>query len=185
MILYNLYRIGRGFMKKNKNGFTLVELLVVIVVLALIMIITIPAVLDVMEDARKNSFVLYCQKVVKDTQTQYVYDSNLGNAGGAGLYVYDITSDLGYSSTGNYRGYVVVDATSSSGTKYWLFLYDNNYAVAAWNVSEKGDPTTSNLQNYSAQLYADNFKSPVTACRKAKSDTSFQCQNRNGYIISN
>ena len=173
-------------MKKNKNGFTLVELLVVIVVLALIMIITIPAVLDIMEDARKNAFVLYCQKVVKDTQTQYVYDSNIGNAGGAGLYVYDITSDLGYSSTGNYRGYVVVDATSSSGTKYILNLYDNNYAIANWNVNDNGDPTTSNLQNYSASLNSQYFKSPVTACRNATTNSSsYQCQNRNGYIISN
>lgn len=171
-------------MKKNKNGFTLVELLVVIVVLALIMIITIPAVLNIMDDASKNAFVLYCQKVVKDTQTQYVYDSNIGNAGGAGLYVYDITSDLGYSSTGNYRGYVVVDATSSSGTKYILNLYDNKYAVYNWNVNDKGDPTTSNLSNYSASLYSQYFKSPVVACRNANSG-NYNCQNRNGYIISN
>lgn len=170
---------------KEKNGFTLVELLVVIVVLALIMIITIPAVLDIMEDARKNSFVLYCQKVVKDTQTQYVYDSNIGNAGGAGIYVYDITSDLGYSSTGNYRGYVVVDASSTTGTKYILNLYDNNYAIPNWNVSEKGDPTVSNLQNYTGEVYSQYFKSPVTACRNAKPGASVQCQNRNGYIISN
>ena len=172
-------------MKMKKNGFTLVELLVVIVVLALIMIITIPAVLDIMEDARKNSFVLYCQKVVKDTQTQYVYDSNIGNAGGAGIYVYDITSDLGYSSTGNYRGYVVVDASSTTGTKYILNLYDNNYAIPNWNVSEKGDPTVSNLQNYTGEVYSQYFKSPVTACRNAKPGASVQCQNRNGYIISN
>ena len=172
-------------MKKTKNGFTLVELLVVIVVLALIMIITIPAVLDIMDDARKNAFILYCQKVVKDTQTQYVYDSNIGNAGGAGLYVYDVTTDLGYSSTGNYRGYVVVDATSSSGTKYILNLYDNNYAIPNWNVSDKGDPTTASLQNYTSELYGRYFKSPVAACREAKPGSTVQCQNRNGYIISN
>ena len=169
-------------MKKNKNGFTLVELLVVIVVLALIMIITIPAVLDVMDDTRRNAFVLYAQKVIKDTQTQYVYDSNIGNAGGAGLYVYDITSDLGYTSTGNYRGYVVVDATKSSGTKYVLNLYDNNYAIANWNVNDRGDPTTANLQNYSGSLYSEYFRSPVTACNKV--DASASCQNRNGYILS-
>ncbi len=170
-------------MKKNKNGFTLVELLVVIVVLALIMIITIPAVLDVMDDTRRNAFVLYAQKVVKDTQTQYVYDSNIGNAGGAGLYVYDITSDLGYTSTGNYRGYVVVHATTT-GTKYILNLYDNNYAIANWNVNESGDPTTANLQNYSSDLYSRYFKSPKIACDNVPNRNGAQCQNRNGYIIN-
>ena len=169
-------------MKKNKNGFTLVELLVVIVVLALIMIITIPAVLDVMDDTRRNAFVLYAQKVVKDTQTQYVYDSNIGNAGGSGVYVYDITSDIGYTSTGNYRGYVVVNA-STAGTQYILFLYDNNYAIANWNVNVKGDPTTSNLQNYSGTLYTQNFISPKVACQQA-AGAGATCQNRNGYILN-
>ena len=37
---------------KNKKGFTLVELLAVIVILAIIMIIAIPAVLQTMESAR-------------------------------------------------------------------------------------------------------------------------------------
>ena len=168
--------------KKNKNGFTLVELLVVIVVLALIMIITIPAVLDVMDDTRRNAFVLYAQKVVKDTQTQYVYDSNIGNAGGSGLYVYDITSDIGYTSTGNYRGYVVVNA-ENTGTTYTLFLYDNNYMISNWNVNAKGDPTTANLSNYSSNTYQQEFSSPVKACQKV-GGPSARCQNRNGYILS-
>ena len=171
-------------MKKNKNGFTLVELLVVIVVLALIMIITIPAVLDVMDDTRRNAFVLYAQKVVKDTQTQYVYDSNIGNAGGVGIYVYDITSDLGYTSTGNYRGYVIVNASSPASTKYILDLYDNNYMITNWNVSDKGDPTTANLQNYNSSLFSDYFRSPKIACDKVEDKNGAQCQNRNGYIIN-
>ena len=49
---------------KKKNGFTLVELLAVIVVLAIIMIIAIPSVLDVMNTARKKAFVMYVDKIV-------------------------------------------------------------------------------------------------------------------------
>jgi type IV pilus assembly protein PilA len=42
---------------KKKKGFTLVELLAVIVILAIIMIIAIPAVLNTMQTARKKSFM--------------------------------------------------------------------------------------------------------------------------------
>lgn len=79
---------------KKKNGFTLVELLAVIVVLAIIMIIAIPSVLDVMNTARKKAFVMYVDKIVTAVQAQYLYDANGGAIQGAGFYVYDITSDL-------------------------------------------------------------------------------------------
>lgn len=42
-------------MKNNKKGFTLVELLAVIVILAIIALIATPIILNVIDDARKNS----------------------------------------------------------------------------------------------------------------------------------
>ena len=42
--------------KYNKKGFTLVELLAVIVVLAIIALITIPVTLNIIENARKGAF---------------------------------------------------------------------------------------------------------------------------------
>ena len=42
--------------KRNNKGFTLVELLAVIVILAIIMIIAIPSVLATMSTARKKTF---------------------------------------------------------------------------------------------------------------------------------
>ena len=49
---------------KNR-GFTLVELLAVIVVLAIIMIIAVPAVLDSMEAAKFNSFKIFGQNAIR------------------------------------------------------------------------------------------------------------------------
>ncbi len=60
---------------KKRNGFTLVELLAVIVVLAIIMVIAIPSVLEAMNNAKKNSFVLYMEKVFKSTSEYYLQDS--------------------------------------------------------------------------------------------------------------
>lgn len=48
---------------KKKNGFTLVELLAVIVILAIIMIIAIPTVLETMASARRSSFAIYIEKL--------------------------------------------------------------------------------------------------------------------------
>ena len=42
-------------MKNNKKGFTLVELLAVIVVLAIIILIAMPSVMSAMDKARRNA----------------------------------------------------------------------------------------------------------------------------------
>ena len=43
-------------MMKNKKGFTLVELLAVIVILAVILVIAIPRILDVIDSSKLSSF---------------------------------------------------------------------------------------------------------------------------------
>ena len=55
----------------NKKGFTLVELLAVIVVLALIMVLTVPSVLTSMNSARQSSFLLYAGKMIESAQGKY------------------------------------------------------------------------------------------------------------------
>ena len=56
---------------KNRKGFTLVELLAVIVVLAIIILIAMPAVLSAMEKARKNALKTEASEIVKVAQTAY------------------------------------------------------------------------------------------------------------------
>lgn len=175
---------------KKKNGFTLVELLAVIVVLAIIMIIAIPSVLDVMNSARKSSFVLYVDKVVTAVQTQYMYDANGGSIAGAGYYVYDITQDLNLTSTGSYKGYVVVDASNVDNVQYIVFLYDNNYQLLSYNVSEHGMPTveTGELQSYTAATVAEHASNAYRACHYwipalENGDEAGECYNRKGYLI--
>ncbi len=54
--------------KMNKKGFTLVELLAVIVVLAIILVIAVPRILDVIESARKESLGRSAQMVANYLQ---------------------------------------------------------------------------------------------------------------------
>lgn len=168
---------------KKKNGFTLVELLAVIVVLAIIMIIAIPSVLEVMNTARKKSFALYVDKIITAVQIQYVYDANSGAIQGAGWYVYSIKDDLNLTSTGSYQGYVTVNATDVDNPNYIIELWDNNYMLHAYNVSEKGMPEANDPLIFPLDKSAI-ASSDYAACQAASANTAKACYTRHGYLLS-
>ena len=49
----------------NKKGFTIIELLAVIVVLSIILVIAVPRVLNVIEESKKKSFEISANKLVQ------------------------------------------------------------------------------------------------------------------------
>ena len=55
---------------KNKKGFTLVELLAVIVILGVLLLIAVPSITGVIENSRKNSFVSSVNMVVDQIKSQ-------------------------------------------------------------------------------------------------------------------
>ena len=65
-------------MKKNKNAFTLIELLAVIVILAVILVIAIPRILDVIETSKKDSFKNATQLIADSAEKKKVSDKLLG-----------------------------------------------------------------------------------------------------------
>ncbi|MCR5483589.1 MAG: prepilin-type N-terminal cleavage/methylation domain-containing protein [Bacilli bacterium] len=119
-------------MKKKNKGFTLVELLAVIVILAIIMIIAIPAVLETMQSARKKTFKEYAMKVTNEGQKTYLSDQMTSNPGSCALY--KIKTDLGLNNTGDYNGYVVVKNLTDK-QKVYVTLYDKEYMVYGVELS--------------------------------------------------
>lgn len=95
-------------MKKNNKGFTLVELLAVIIVLTLIMAIAIPSVLDTMNQARKESFYLYAQSLQSKALATYTANQDENDQDTFECVVYDIEKDLDIKNTGDYEGWVKV-----------------------------------------------------------------------------
>ena len=112
---------------KERKGFTLVELLAVIVVLAIIMIIAIPSVLSTMATAKRKTFGEYVTKVYNTANSKFLEDSMIE---GEKEYVkYDISKDLGLSSTGNFKGYVVF-LNRNDETQAYIGMSDDEYYTA-------------------------------------------------------
>ena len=59
-------------MKKNKKGFTLVELLAVITILGLVLIIAIPKVMETVNNSKKRTLELTAQSIIKAAEEKYL-----------------------------------------------------------------------------------------------------------------
>ena len=115
--------------KKNNSlrGFTLVELLAVIVVLAIVMLIALQAVLPAMENARKQTFAIEANGAIDAANTYFINSSLTGDIA-ASLPFEDDTSNCvtietlrtqGFTELGtNYEGKVVVTKKGS------IYLYE-------------------------------------------------------------
>lgn len=129
--------------KKNKKkfnfkeffkGFTLVELLAVIVILGIIMVIAIPSVLNTLEISKKKTFLEYVQKIYSTAHTKWLQETSMdgGLYEGEGMYVFNIKTDLGLSSTGSYGGYVLVNSHESGGDikdDFYMYIWDDSYFI--------------------------------------------------------
>lgn len=122
----------------NAKGFTLVELLAVIVVLAIVGLIAVQAVLPRMDEARRQAFAIEANGLVKSAQ-QYVVTKTLTSE----LTLFDgeetcvsvaTLVDEGHSSLDKtkYDGKVVVEKKGD------IFLYNIYLGNASFAVINKG-----------------------------------------------
>ncbi len=121
--------------KLKEKGFTLVELLAVIVILAIIMIIAIPAVLNTMSTAKKKSFVTYADRINTLADSKFLSENMMNNAKGDGCYIYNIETDFDLNNTGDYKGYVLLSINDNK-IKYYYTLWSNDYMLIAYNYTE-------------------------------------------------
>ena len=63
---------------KKRNGFTLVELLAVIVILAIILVIAVPQIMSTIDDAREASLESSVKMVAAQAESQYAVAQTLG-----------------------------------------------------------------------------------------------------------
>ena len=149
---------------KKKNGFTLVELLAVIVVLALIMIIVVPNVMKSIGSARKESFYLYAQSLQSKATAKYTQDLDL-NKSNTECAVYDISKDLDIGNTGKYEGWVKINrvAVSSENLVATASIKNDTLSGVYYCVTSSGSCTPNETYYYEEGKKEVNINKTISA----------------------
>ena len=163
-------------LKKNLKGFTLVELLGVIVILAIIMVIAIPSVLEVIRSARVKSFINYGEKIISKSSNKTLLEE-LDYEEEGYTVIYDL-DDLDFDNKGNYKAYVLVTVTED-GYKYKITLHDDEDMVIGYDYSNNKGMSNVKLENYDSN---DPKLTPEYLCSLSKSSV---CIYKDKEIINN
>ena len=107
---------------KKKNGFTLVELLAVIVILAIILVIAVPQIMDTINSSRKASIESSVKMVASSAETQYTVAQTLGNLG----------TGEGQFNVGS------TESKVSCLTEKWAGLNSSDYASCEYYIDANG-----------------------------------------------
>jgi len=114
-----------------KKGFTLIELLAVIVILAIILLITMPVVLNVINEARKGAFEASARGLVKAAENEYMKNA-LSGTSEIVTYTFEDSvqtvepgtyPDLSFSGKGPVDGYIRVYEDGSVELKFTDYVW--------------------------------------------------------------
>ena len=111
----------------NKKGFTLVELLSVIVILSVIVLIATNAVVPMADSARKQVLAMEANTLVTAAQTLYVQN----NSSSSECYTYAelIDSGLIEKDDENYTGSISIEVGENGNYTYHIWLSNGQYMI--------------------------------------------------------
>ena len=172
---------------KNKHGFTLVELLAVIVVLSIITLIAFYAVLPMVEKSKKNALKIEAEGLAKAAQL-YVANKAIesGNGtipdGGCVISVKKLI-DMNISELdSNHKGFVEINRDNANNSySYKVFLYNNDYVICNKNSSKYEATDVANINDESASgpgvyVYNANIISNVEIAKKDSNNLPIFCE---------
>ena len=151
----------------KKKGFTLVELLAVIVILALIALIATPIILNVINDAKKqaakDSAYGYMDAVEKYIVSSELEDKSIKD----GTYRVEELNSMGVSVKGSIPDNGIIKIESGSVKSYDIGI--DGYAVSNGEVDKVS--TTKSFKNGTAVYYNPVFGEKCTGYTEANSTT--------------
>ncbi len=144
---------------QKKSGFTLVELLAVIVILAVLVLIAVPSVIKLLENTKKNAFSVEAENIIKSAKN--AYSNNALNGITQKCYTLEDIRDFTDKNFEGYSGSVYID-TDTNTFKIWLSKDD--YIV---NGSTSGNIEVIELaQMQSASSTCEDIE--ILACTTGK-----------------
>ena len=169
---------------KNKKGFTLVELLAVIVVLAIIMVIATTQIGNAISRARSNSFIDSYKMVEKQLKTYIASDETekiLCNNTDACLKNYDLSSDYSLDVSVNAAGNAYEITMGAAGViKYTTTTDSHGNSITTMNTNGTVEDGYK-FKNLDLKKYGDSATtiSGTAACSASKiSSTATSCDSK-------
>ena len=137
----------------NKKGFTLVELLSVIVILSVIVLIATNAVVPMADSAKKQVLAMEANTLVKAAQTLYVQNSSSNSA----CYSYDelINSGLIEKDDDSYTGSISIEVDSNGKYTYKIWLSNGQYMINGVTPDVTSDDVEASAENASTTCSAN------------------------------
>lgn len=128
-----------------------------------------------------EEFETYLENVVTAIQSQYVYDPNTGMMVDEKIVVYDLINDLGLPTTGNFRGYAVVDGTDAKNAKIYISLRNDKLELSYYDLTSNGMDIGTQLRSVSEETFP---KSAYESCIKSVNSESTKCYTKAGTEIT-
>ena len=167
-------------MKEKNKGFTLVELLAVIVILALIALIATPIILNVINDAKKqaakDSAYGYMDAVEKYIVSSELEDESIQD----GIYSVEDLNSMGVSVKGSIPDNGTIKIESGSVKSYDIGI--DGYAVSNGKVDKVS--TTKKIENGTAVYYNPVYGEKCTGYTEANSTTGTNSGCMKWYVFN-